>query len=235
MRRIVRGAALVGACTITMAGCGGDRPPEESPAARLTAAVLSVQDMPPDFLPAQDQRVFGRLKPADRDCRRLLRLADLRGLRDVPIPPQAHAVFYRTSPGSTLAEHLLALGPGGAQRHIEEARQAAAGCPQMRIGRGDGKVRLHRTPLAVPGFEDNAYGLRYTRRLSPRYSIHFDMVMAQQGARLLVVEQPALIDRRHRTKGDSTRLIAAVALRKLVTATSVQSPVPLGGPATRGS
>jgi hypothetical protein len=93
LRRIVRGAALVTVCSITNAGCGADRPPRDQSAARLTAAVLSQRDMPSDFLPADDQQVFSRVEPADPDCRRLLVLADLRGLRDVPnaastAPPQ---------------------------------------------------------------------------------------------------------------------------------------------------
>jgi hypothetical protein len=192
--------------------------------------------MPSDFLPAEDQQVFGQVKPADPDCRRLLALADLRGLRDVPnaastAPPQVHAVFYRTDPGSTLAEHLLALSPARALSHIRHTEQAAAGCPRIKVGHGRGRMRLHRVPMQLPGFGKNAYGVRYTGRIGPRYSIHFDLVMAQQDDRLLVVEQPALIDRWHRTPGDDTRRIAETALRKLRKVTSIRSAEPLGRPA----
>jgi hypothetical protein len=77
----------------------------------------------------------------------------------------------------------------------------------------------------------NAFGIRYSGRIDPRYSIHFDMVMAQQGGRLLVVEQPALIDGEHHHAGDRTPEIAATALGKLRKFASVWSRAPLGQPA----
>jgi hypothetical protein len=230
LRRIVRGTVLVTVCSITMAGCGAD-PPRRRQAARLTTAVLSARDLPPDFLPAEDQQVFGRVRPKNRDCRRLLSLADLHGLGDTPPAAQAHAVFYRTNPGSTVAEHLLALTPERARRHIEDTRQAASGCPRIRLGTHG--VRLLRVPLrppGPPGAGDSAYGVRYSGRVGPRYSVHFDLIMIREGARLLVVTQPALIDGRHPEQGDSTLRIVAAALLKLRRAGSPPGRAPLGRP-----
>jgi len=193
--------------TPLLQGCGTDRPAGHQSAASLTAAVLSAQDLPSDFLPAEDQKVFGRLVPGDPDCRRLLDLADLRGLRDVP---QVHSVFYRPDPGATLAEHVLALPPARVQSYLLDARRAAAGCPVMKISAGEARLRLRRKPLTAPGF-----AVRYTGPAGDRYLAQYDIVMVSAGARLLVMAQPTLIDPDRAYQGEDTGKLAAAALRKL--------------------
>ena len=61
MRRIVRGAALVVGVSLAITGCGVDRTPRQQSTVGLTAAVLSQEDLPADFLPAEDQQVFARV------------------------------------------------------------------------------------------------------------------------------------------------------------------------------
>ncbi|MGI8335358.1 hypothetical protein ACRYCC_35875 [Actinomadura scrupuli] len=438
MERIVRGAALLAIGSVVMTGCAADGPSRESQAAALAAAVLSLQDMPRGFLPAQDQRVFGGLSPRDPDCHRLLALADLDDLRDrsalgSPVPPQAHAVFYRAEPGSTMAEHLITLSPDQARGRFEDVRRAAAGCPLIELGSvrgprqgrppGHGRKRdqgrgsqldpgrrrslwyryrpwrgglppgrpgsggrghghgghghdryerdgyerdaygrdgygrdayghdgygrdgyghdgygrdgygrdrygrdgygrehdehrpapggakrgrsgydepapggtrsgqpgrgrsgpagprtgrgeygsvpdesgrvphghgrfglgfglgagqghggrayrpgllLHRLPMALPGLGPNVYGVRYSGRAGRRYQVHFDLVVAELGGRLLVMEQPVLIDRR-RTGGDSILRIVTAALHKLRETAAVPGPEPLIHPSAAPS
>jgi hypothetical protein len=211
VRRIARGAALFAGGVVVsvplLQGCGVGRTDGHQSTARLTAAVLSVRDLPSDYLPAEDQEVFRRLVPGDPDCRRLLDLADLRGLRDVP---QVHSVFYRADPGATLAEHVLTLSRERTEAYVQEAREAATGCPVMKIPVGAGRLRLHRKQLGGPGF-----GVRYTGWAGKRFQARYDIAMIPAGGRLMVLAQPTLVDPEHPGRGADTRRLAAVALRKL--------------------
>jgi hypothetical protein len=175
--------------------------------ARLTAAVLSTQDLPTDFLPADDQEVFRGVGPGDPSCRRLLDLVDLRGLRDVP---ESHSVFYRINPGSTLAEHVVGLGASGSRDYLGDVRKAAASCPVMRIP--SSRLRLHRRRLPAP---EGALGLRYTGWTDDNHVVTFDMVIAPVGDRLMVMAQPSLADQRRRPSVLATGRLAATAVRKL--------------------
>ena len=215
MRRIVRGAVLLAggaaASVPLIQGCGTDQSSGPRSTARLTAAVLSRRDLPSDFLAAEDQQVFGRLAPGDPDCRRLLDLADLRGLRDVP---QTASVFYRPSPGSTLAEHVLAMPAARISTYVRDVRRAAAACPVLSVH--GTRLRLHRKALQPPSSASSAgFGIRYTGRTGESYTTHYDIVVVPDGERLLVVVQPALVDRDHPRKGEDTGAVAADALRKL--------------------
>ena len=207
MKRIARGAALFAGCATAsvplLAACGTGQSPGHPSAARLTAAVLSTRDLPSDFLPAEDQQVFGRLVPGDPDCRRLLGLADLRGLRGVP---ETASVFYRPNPGSTLAEHILVLPPAKISTYLRDIRRAAAACSVMNLH----ALRLHRKTLHTPG-----YGVRYVGRAGSRYVAHYDIVALSDRERLLVVAQPTLVDPDHARRGEDTGAVAAAALRKL--------------------
>lgn len=105
----------------------------------MAAAVLSGRDLPAGYLPAENQRVFEGLRPDDPDCARLLRLADVDQSKDLDgadDAPQAHAVFYRSEPVSSLAQHVFHLPPGMAAQHIDQARAAAGKCPRMMVTAG---------------------------------------------------------------------------------------------------
>ncbi len=214
MKRIARGAALLVGCATAsvplLAACGTGQSPGHRSAARLTAAVLSTQDLPSDFLPAEDQQVFGGLVPSDPDCRRLLDLADLRGLRGVP---KTDSVFYRPNPGSTLAEHVVFLTPVKIGDYLRDARRASAACGLMTVHAGEARLRLHRRPLPAPN--SAGFGVRYVGRAGGTYLAHYDIVMVPDGERLLVVAQPTLVDPDHPRKGEDTGALAAAALRKL--------------------
>jgi predicted small lipoprotein YifL len=144
MSRNVRGTLLATAAatlSVVVAGCGQEGPPPAAvkPEASMAAAVLSGRDLPAGFLPAENQRVFEGLRPDDPDCARLLRLADVDESKDLGgggDAPQAHAVFYRAQPVSSLAQHVFHLPPGLAAQHIEQARAAASKCPKMLVGAG---------------------------------------------------------------------------------------------------
>lgn len=212
MRRIVRGAALAGgsaAAALCTAACGADRPAGDSSAARLTAAILSKQDLPSDYLPAEDQQVFRGVGPADPSCRRLLDLADLRGLRDVPV---GHAFFFRLKPAATLAEHLVVLGQADVRGYLEQARKAAQRCHTMLMPEAD-ELRLRRQ--WITSLPPHALGVRYSAPADARHSIYFDLVMVPIGDRLMIVVQPGLVDDTQGGRTPDTDSIATMALRKL--------------------
>ena len=212
MRRIARGAALLAGGVVfavpLVQGCATDRPVGHQSTALLTAAVLSKRDLPSDYLPAEDQEVFQGLVPGDPDCRRLLDLADLRGLRDVP---QVHSVFYRADPGATLAEHVLELPHKRMDGVLKAAKQAAAACPVMQIKIGKGWLRLRRKALGGPGF-----GVRYNGWAGDRFQTRYDIAMIPAEGRLLVLTQPTLIDPDKPIGTGDTRRLAITALRKLI-------------------
>lgn len=216
MWRIVHGAALVAGTALAVTGCGERQPASPvTPEARMTAAVLSQQDMPAGYLPAEDQPVFGGLRPGDPDCRQLLALAEARGLRDVP---RAGAVFYRADPGASLAQHVVRLPPTGAARHIAESRQAARDCPKIKVEMGPQVMRLHRTALRAPAAQD-AFAVRY----SGAGGAHFDIAMARVGDDLLVLAHPGVVS----GGGDRvTERVAARALRKLRAVPGALGPAP---------
>lgn len=212
MRRIVRGAALVAGCAaaaVCTAGCGAERPAGDSSTARLTAAILAKKDLPSEYLPADDQQVFRGVGPADRSCRRLLDLADLRGLRDVP---QKHAFFYRINPAATLAEHLVTLGPARVRSYLDDARKAAERC-QTLVVRDAEEVRLRRNPIT--SLPPHAFGVRYSAPVDGRHSIDFDLVMAPLNGRLMIVVQPGLVDDMRGGRSPDTDGIASLAYQKL--------------------
>lgn len=223
MKRIVRGAALIIGCAAIsgfFAGCSEDRAADQQSTASLTAAVLSKQDLPSDFLPTEDQQVFRGVGSTDPDCRRLLDLADLRGLRDVP---QSHAVFYRATPGATLAEHVVVLGSDEVRQYLKNVRKAAANCRTITIDTAGGRLRLRGEELNLapfPALGGQAYGVQYAGRASDRYDVHFDLVMVPVGDWLLVLAQPTLIDQSKTDKAGRTEQIANTAVRKLQAAPS---------------
>lgn len=197
MRRIVRGAVAVLGAGMVIAGCGSQNvavPAKVWSSASLTAAVLSQQDMPRGFLPAEAQEAFQGVVPRDPDCRRLLALADGHGLRDVP---KASAAFYRVAPGATVSQQVLHLGEARAQEMIIEARRSIGLCPVVKATVGGTRMLLRREQMSVPGLDPGeTVAVRYRQKASANYVISYEIVMSRQGEDLLVVGHPGLTHRR---------------------------------------
>jgi hypothetical protein len=82
----------------------------------------------------------------------------------------------------------------------------------MTLHAGEGRLRLHRKALSGPDF-----GVRYVGRAGGHFVAHYDIVVVPDGARLLVVAQPTLVDPDHPRAGEDTGAVAEAALRKLRT------------------
>ncbi|WP_433326170.1 hypothetical protein [Spirillospora sp. CA-294931] len=172
-------------------GCGTERPARlgaHAAGAAMSPAVLSAREVPEGYLPAENQHVFAGLRPRDRDCVRLLELADLHGeddLRGVRGAPQAHAAFYRVDPGASLVHHVFRLPAGRAHAHIAETRSAAASCPRISVEIGDRDLRLDRVRLrSLRGVKDG-FSVRYADG-----DLGVDVVMARARDDLLVLAAP---------------------------------------------
>ncbi|GAA2576132.1 hypothetical protein SMC26_12550 [Actinomadura fulvescens] len=212
MWRIVGGVLLTTGLA-GAAGCGAKASSSTPSAAGLSAAVLSGSEVPAGFLPAENQRVFEGMRPVDRDCARLLALADVETPRDIPgvedeNVPQASAAFYRPGPAASLVEHVFRLPPGRAARHVAETRRAALRCPRIEIRLTQGDLRLPRVNSRKVRALRDALALRYARERAG-----LDVVMAAVGNDLLVVAGAGTYGGRVGPR--VTEQVAIKALRKL--------------------
>ncbi len=192
MRRIVRGAVPVVVAAAVAAGCGREAAPEGADfPARLTAAVLTSQDVPGDYLPAQAQPAFRGVVAHDAPCRRLLDLADGHGLRDVPSRGTA---FYRLDPASTRIQQVFAAGSGRAGRTLDAARREASRCTALRAKVGGVEMNLAQSPLAVPGLPPaDTLALRFAAPAGQGRELSYELVMHRNGDALLTVAQPGIV------------------------------------------
>lgn len=192
MRRIVRGAVLAAAAAALAAGCGRDAAPKGADfPARLTAAVLTSQDVPGDYLPAQPQSAFRGVVAHDQPCRRLLALADGHGLRDVPSRGTA---FYRLDPGSTLTQQVFDAGSVRAGRTLDAARRDAAGCTALRAKVGGAEMNLPQSPLETPGLAPaDTLAVRFSAPAGPGRTLSYELIVHRNGDALLIVAQPGVV------------------------------------------
>lgn len=192
MRRIVRGAVFAAALAAAAAGCGKDAERNEAafPSA-LAAALLSPQDVPEGYLPAEAQPAFRGVAAHDQPCRRLLALADGHGLRDAP---RKGTAFYRLDPGATLTQHVYDAGPARAERTLAAARAEAAGCTVLRAEVGGAELNLPRVPLEAPGLPPaDTLAVRFAAQADQGRELAYELVMYRSGGALLVVAQPGLV------------------------------------------
>lgn len=195
--RRARVAALAAAMSVTVGfagtGCGAGGAPGDPAEPRLFAAVLTQQDMPPDYLPAENTKVFRGLRPTVPRCRELLALADLRGLHGVP---HADAAYYQVAPGGEMVEHLLAVPPVRAHAYIAGVRETVRGCAGMTVRNGGSTIGLRRVRLPVGRTGAESYGVRYAGWIAGhRYRFHVDLFTAREAGRLLVIAHLALLPR----------------------------------------
>jgi hypothetical protein len=191
--RIVRGLAYTTGTmilTVTGAGCGADRAPRVAAEPGLTAAVLSEQDMPADYLPAESTAVFRGVRPAGRACGKLLALGDV---RDPGAAPHAAAAFYQVDPGGAMVEHLLQIAPGRAHEYITAARRAAARCRRLTVRTKGHTMRLRQRPTGTRQVGEESYHVRYAGRVGGRHRFHLDMLLARVADRLLIMANVALL------------------------------------------
>ncbi|GAA3235079.1 hypothetical protein [Actinocorallia longicatena] len=212
MRRIVRGAVLATGAVMAVAGCGSQvaaPTKKEWSSASLTAAVLSQQDMPEGFLPAQAQAAFRGVVPRDPSCRRLLALADGYGLRDVP---KVTAAFYQTAPGATISQQIVHMGSVRAREFVRSARTVGARCPVLRAEIGGTAMALHRADIAPRGWPDtDTYAVRFTQPASRNYLISYEIVMARSRDDLIILAAPGIT--RKRAPSVTVRAARAAAVK----------------------
>ncbi|GAB3674712.1 hypothetical protein GCM10027589_44740 [Actinocorallia lasiicapitis] len=237
MRRIVRGAVLaIGACT-AVAGCGSKvavPTQQELYSDSLTAAVLTQQDVPRGFLPAQAQPVFRGVVPRDPACRRLLALADGYGLRDVP---KAATAFYQMAPGTTLSQQIWHVGGVNAATFVREAKVAAASCPTMHATVSGTDLVLNRDPLATDGLPPGSYAVRYRQAATADRLISYEMVFARTGDELVLLAAPGVANRRapvtilaaaRKATAKLSRATAASLVSSTTTTAPTGRPAPVG-------
>jgi len=191
---------------LVAAGCGKDEAPDgaEFPPGPA-AAVLSPQDVPAGYLPAQVQPAFRGVVPRDPHCRRLLELADGNGLRDVPMRGTA---FYRVSPGATLTQHVFSAGAVRAEKTLTAARRAAARCTVLRARVGGAELDLPQTPLRVPELpEKDTLAVRFAERAGTGHELSYELVMYRSGGSFLVLAQPGVV-----AEGEPSATAAAARL-----------------------
>lgn len=179
-RRVVAVAAVSAVSVSAASGCGARQraavpavAAPRAPAALMTAASLRREDVPKEFLPADDQEVFRGVRPSDPGCARLLRLVDGASGRSSSMDedvPQSHVAYYRADPTTSLVEHVLRLPSGQAARRVEAARHAVADCPVMDFGRfgdtgwdghGFDHAGMRRSRLSHPAALEDAVAVRY--------------------------------------------------------------------------
>jgi hypothetical protein len=195
---VVRCAGLVALATalpaagLSMSGCGAGREiaADATPERRLAAAMLSEDDMPAGYLPAENTPMFQGVRSADPDCRMLLSLADRPSLGATP---RADIAFYQVTPGGSVAEHLLGAPPIPAHEFLAGVRKAAAGCDRIMIRTGPYTMRLRRAPLAIGGVGEESYTVRYAGGAGARHRLHLDIVMSRLAGRLLVLTSETLM------------------------------------------
>ena len=206
MRRIVHGAVLAAGVVLAAAGCGkGEAPDEAAFPPGPAAAVLTPKDVPAGYLPAQVQPAFRGVAPHDPHCRRLLELADGKGLHDVPMRGTA---FYRISPGATLTQHVFAAGAVRADKTLTAARRAAARCAALRARVGGAELNLPRTSLSVPDLpEKDTLAVRFAERSGTGHELSYELVMYRSGGTFLVVAQPGVV-----AEGEPSAAVAAAKL-----------------------
>jgi hypothetical protein len=195
MRRIVRGAVLAAVLAAAAAGCGekGTRSNEAAFPSALAAALLSPQDVPEGYLPAEAQPAFQGVAAHDPPCRRLLALADGHGLRDAP---RRGTAFYRLDPGATLTQHVYDAGTARAERTLAAARAEAAACTVLRAKVGGAELNLPRAPLEAPGLPPaDTVAVRFAAQTDRGRELAYELVMHRSGGALLVVAQPGLAAR----------------------------------------
>jgi hypothetical protein len=184
----------------------------------LTAAVLSEQDMPTDYLPAENTAVFQGVTPQGRACRDLLALADVRGLRALP---HADAAFYQVDPGGAMAEHLFQITPARAHEYIAAAREAGTRCRRIIVRTREYTMKLRQRPARLPSFGDESYTVRYAGWAGDRYRFHLDMLMARVADRLLVMAHLALLP-----AGEHRDLMTQLAERAVAKLGAAARPAP---------
>jgi hypothetical protein len=216
VRRVVY-ATGSSALIVVGAGCGADRPADATPGRRLAAAVLSEDDMPAGYLPAENAAMFRGMRPAEPTCRRLFALADAPALG---AGPRADTAFYQVDPGGMVAEHLLLAPAVPAHAFLLGVRRAAAGCDRVTMRTDSYVMRLRRAPLPVHGVGEESYTVRYAGWAGVRHRFHLDIVTARLADRLLVLVNETLSA--PRTARDVAVRIAERAAAKL------------GGPASIG-
>lgn len=215
MRRIVRGAVLALGAGVAVSGCGSQQaaPVKEWSTASLTAAVLSPQDMPRGFLPAEAQEAFRGVAPRDADCRRLLAVADGHGLRDVP---GVSTAFYQVAPGATISQKLVHTGAARGQQVLQYAKRLTGLCPVIEAEVGGTRMQLRREQLAPKGLSPKqSVAVRYRQKASANYEISYEMVFARVGDDLLLLANPGIV---HRKAPSVTAAAARKATFKLVNA-----------------
>ncbi|MFC5752674.1 hypothetical protein [Actinomadura rugatobispora] len=221
MSRFVHGPVCVaGVALVAVAGCGGGLTPAEplappgrptgEPSGRLAgASLLAPADVQGEgFLPAERQDVFTGLRPHDPACARMLALADVRRPDDTRGAPRGLAVFYRSQPPATMAEHLVRLPPGAAGRYITRVRAAVAGCPRIRMLVGPREAVLDRARARRPAGVRDAVAVTYAGR--GRGGIDLAMFWARSRDDLLVVAAAG-----EAVAGPSMQRIAARAVHRL--------------------
>ncbi|MFI6516355.1 hypothetical protein ACIBF1_12420 [Spirillospora sp. NPDC050679] len=185
-------ATVPGTVALAAAGCGAEQTAASSAAAGAAAmgpALLSPREVPAGFYPADPQRAFRGIRPADPDCARLLRLADAVAVRGTRGAPHGHAAFFRAEPPATLVQHVYRLPKGRAAALLADARAAAAGCPVITMEVGDDREgRLYRARLRPPGGAGEAVAVRYAGK--GRRQAGLDVVVARVGDDLVTVAAP---------------------------------------------
>jgi hypothetical protein len=219
MRRIARRIAQATGCailTVAGAGCGAARPADATPERRLTAAVLSEDDMPAGYLPAGTVTMFQGLRPVDPDCHRLFVLA---GAPSLGGAARAHTAFYQVDPGASVTEHLLWAPPIQAHELLAGVRRAAAGCDHIASTAGSSTIRLRRAPLTIRGVGEESYTVRYAGSAGTRHRFHVDIVMSRVASVLLVLTSETLLPPRRAR--DVAAGIAERAVGKLLGPASI--------------
>ncbi|MGI5168419.1 hypothetical protein ACQEU3_29130 [Spirillospora sp. CA-253888] len=185
-------ATVPGTVALAAAGCGTWRTEASSAAAGAAAmapALLSPREVPAGFYPADPQRAFRGIRPADPDCARLLRLADAVAVRGTSGAPHGQAAYFRAEPAATLVQHVYRLPKGRAAALLAEARAAVVHCPVITMEIGDDREgRLYRTRLRPPGGAGEVVAVRYTGK--GRRQAGLDVVVARVGGDLLTVAAP---------------------------------------------
>ncbi|MFC9974906.1 hypothetical protein ACFVH6_28790 [Spirillospora sp. NPDC127200] len=184
-------ATVPGTVALAAAGCGTRQTAASSAAgtAAMGPVLLSPRELPAGFYPADPQRAFRGIRPADPDCAELLRLADAVAVRGTRGAPHGHAAYFRAEPPATLVQHVYRLPKGRAAALLADARAAAAGCPVITMEVGDDREgRLYRARLRPPAGAGEAVAVRYAGRGQRQAGL--DVVVARVGDDLLTVAAP---------------------------------------------
>ncbi|MDL4771386.1 MULTISPECIES: hypothetical protein [Thermomonosporaceae] len=233
MPRTVRYVAFAACAALGVAGpaltdCGGAPPRTGAGSAVLAAAVLTGRDVPPEFLPAEDQHPFDGLRPDDPYCARLLRITGAIRARDFGGDggsPEAHAAFYRLEPEATLVQHVFRLPSGKAAAAVDRGRRAVAGCPRLTFTFGYRGIGMRRALLRRPAAVPDAFAVRYWSGPGPQ-PVALDMIMARTADDLLVLAAPGALGAggAHGFEGIAAKAIAKLAALRGTTPPQAGAP-----------